>query len=253
MQGTAEINYQVQNPDEPLTDFVKCIWHIRNCTPEKRIVTILPDGYFDIIFSSINNQPFQCFLFGLVTKPMTYTIPINSAVFAVSFKLLAAEYILKTDISTLVDKGKRLFDNSWNMNSFNFSEFHDFVNMVTHEMITNLDKEIDPRKQALFNTIYDSNGSITVEQISTSNYWSSRQINRYFKSRFGISLKTYCNILRFRASFAQLNDGRLFPEQSYFDQSHFIKEVKRFSDASPKQLAKNKNDRFIQLSTLPKK
>jgi AraC-like DNA-binding protein len=84
-------------------------------------------------------------------------------------------------------------------------------------------------------------------------HWSSRQINRYFNQLFGLSLKAYCNILRFRASFQHIKEGKLFPEQNFTDQAHFIKEIKKFSGVLPKELSKNKDDRFIQFSTLTKK
>ncbi|HEY2349392.1 MAG TPA: AraC family transcriptional regulator, partial [Puia sp.] len=76
---------------------------------------------------------------------------------------------------------------------------------------------------------------------------------RYFNQQFGISMKAFCNILRFRASFQHLKDGKLYPEQNFTDQNHFIKEVKKFSGVVPKDLSKNKNDRFILLSAMPKK
>ncbi len=111
-------------------------------------------------------------------------------------------------------------------------------------------KEIDERKRKLFELIYASNGSISVQELSEKVYWSARQINRYFNQQFGVSLKTFCSILRFRASFQHIKDGILFPQQNYADQSHFIKEAKKLSGVSPKELHKNKNDRFIQFSVL---
>ncbi|MGE8425120.1 MAG: AraC family transcriptional regulator, partial [Sphingobacterium siyangense] len=74
--------------------------------------------------------------------------------------------------------------------------------------------------------------------------------NRYFNQQFGLSLKSYCNILRFRSSLDHIAKGKLFPEEHFFDQTHFIKEIKKFSGVVPKELLKNKNDRFILLSSL---
>ena len=120
-------------------------------------------------------------------------------------------------------------------------------------MLTLINPDIDSRKQKLFELIYSSNGSLRVKELSEKVYWSSRQINRYFNRQFGLSLKAYCNILRFRASLPQIRNGRLFPEENFADQTHFIKQIKKFSGVVPKELLKNKNDRFILLSTLPAK
>ncbi|MBU7570130.1 MAG: helix-turn-helix transcriptional regulator, partial [Flavobacterium sp.] len=111
----------------------------------------------------------------------------------------------------------------------------------------------DNRKLRLFDQIYTSNGTLTVKELSEKAGWSSRQMNRYFSHQFGLPLKTYCNILRFRASFKHLKEGKLFPEQDFTDQAHFIRDVKKFSGVLPKELSQNKNDRFIQFSTLNKK
>jgi AraC-like DNA-binding protein len=92
-----------------------------------------------------------------------------------------------------------------------------------------------------------------VKELADKVFWSSRQINRYFNEQFGISLKAYCNILRFKNSLHHIKDGQLFPDLDFADQAHFIKEVKRFSGVVPKELFKNRNDRFILLSALPKK
>ena len=40
----------------------------------------------------------------------------------------------------------------------------------------------------------------------------------------------------------------LSPQTDYFDQAHFIKEIKKYTGTTPKELHKNKNDRFLQLS-----
>ena len=92
-----------------------------------------------------------------------------------------------------------------------------------------------------------------MEALAQAAAWSSRQINRYFRQMFGLTLKAYCNILRFRASFQHLREGQLFPEQNFFDQAHFIREIKRYAGVVPKELARNQDDRFIQLAALPKK
>jgi hypothetical protein len=48
----------------------------------------------------------------------------------------------------------------------------------------------------------------------------------------------------FQASLSHIKEGKLFPQLNYYDQSHFIKEIKKFSGVSPKELFKNQNDRF---------
>ncbi|HTE33257.1 MAG TPA: AraC family transcriptional regulator [Chryseolinea sp.] len=247
------IEYETLPPTAELGSYVKIFWRLQNKGSKPRKVVILPDGYFDLAFWRADNVPFQTVLFGLGTTPAEYTIPPYSVSFCVSFKLPAAEYLLDQKIAPVIDQIQVMSTESWVAGPVDLQNFASFTERLTSTMLSKLPPETDPRKMQLFELIYNSTGSISVQQIADSTHWTSRQINRYFTQWFGLSLKTYCNILRYRASFSHLRDGKLFPELSYSDQAHFIKEVKKFSGVTPKDLALNKNDRFIQLSTLPPK
>lgn len=111
-------------------------------------------------------------------------------------------------------------------------------------------KGIDIRKQNLFNLLYQTNGEQTVEYYSQQVLWSSRQINRYFNDRFGLPLKSYCKILKCFASYKHIKKGQLYPEHNYFDQSHFIKDLKKQTGSKPTELFENINARFLQLTTM---
>ena len=113
-------------------------------------------------------------------------------------------------------------------------------------------KKVDEKKRILFEHIYSANGEMTVNELSKKSFWSSREINRYFTKYIGLSLKAYCNILRFKASLPQIKKGKLLPEQNFADQNHFIRNVKKYSGVTPKELSKNENDRFILLLDFPK-
>ena len=98
--------------------------------------------------------------------------------------------------------------------------------------------------------MYTSKGERSVAELAEQVGWSSRQINRYFSQRLGVPLKTYNNILRFRASLQHIAQGKLFPELNFTDQAYFIKAIKKFAGVVPKELSRNKNDRFLLLSLL---
>ncbi len=152
-----------------------------------------------------------------------------------------------------MNNAENLPDDFWNFNANDLHDFDLFCKKASQKIQSLLPKETDNRKRKLFDLIYSSKGSLTVKELSERVYWNSRQINRYFNQQFGLSLKTYCNILRFRASLEHIAQGKLFPELNFTDQSHFIKEIKKFSGVVPKELLKNKNDRFIQFSALASK
>ncbi len=258
MQGNKNITeigieYKIIKPVPALFHFVESFWMLKNPSGQEKEIVVLPDGRFDIFFLYSANQPFQAILMGLDSEPDQTFIPPESVMFAVSLKLLAIEYLLNTNAPVLLNTATLLPSGFWNITIHDLDDFDNFCRKVSAEMLTLIKPGIDNRKQKLFELIYSSNGSLPVKEFSGKVYWSSRQINRYFNQQFGLSLKAYCNILRFRASFQHIKEGKLFPEQNFTDQAHFIKEVKKLSGVTPKELFKNKNDRFLQFSALPKK
>ena len=248
-----ELKYKVIKPEDSLADFVESFWFLQNQTDSNKEIILLPDGRVDLIFTSYPSQPIQTTLLGMATKPDHTILSANTTLFAISFKLPSVEYVIKKPVPELLDSAEHLSENFWEFTATNFNNFQHFIQKASHRIQSVLPQHIDNRKEKLFELIYTSKGEMTVKELAENAGWSSRQINRYFNQHFGLSLKTYCNILRFRASFKHLKEGKLYPQQDFTDQSHFIKEVKKLSGVSPKELKQNHNDRFIQFSTLVSK
>ncbi|ASK32156.1 transcriptional regulator [Chryseobacterium sp. T16E-39] len=248
-----DLIYNSKLPDPFLKDFVESFWMLDNPSDNKEVV-LLPDGRIDVIFSQSPTQPFHIVLLGIGTHPEEIVIAEKIKTFAISFNLLATEYILHESVSELLNYAKNLPIDFWGFTVDDMTDFDQFCLKASEKIQAELShQKIDERKLKLFNFIYLSNGAIPIKELSEKVIWSERQINRYFNQQYGISLKAYCGILRFRASFKHIKEGKLFPEQNFSDQSHFIKEIKRLSGFLPKELSQNKNDRFIQFSVLPKK
>lgn len=247
---TNGIEFRTIKPDNELNDFVESFWMISNKSDNEHKIVILPDGRFDIIFSFNDKESFQPTLKGLDIEPEQNAIPANSNMFAVSFKLLAIEYLLDKKVASLLNEGLNLPSDFWGISRNDLNDFNSFCDKVSKKMISLKKTNIDSRKKILFDLIYDSNGTLTVKELSEKVYWSSRQINRYFTQTFGISLKFYCNIIRFKSSLNHIKKGKLFPELNFADQNHFIREVKKMSGVTPKELSKNQNDRFILFAAI---
>ncbi|WP_417368434.1 DUF6597 domain-containing transcriptional factor [Flavobacterium beibuense] len=240
-------------PEESMTEFVESIGVFHNPANEPRDVVVLPDGRIDLFFSRSATEPFHVTLIGLETEPEQRSVPPQTLNFAISFKPLAVEYILQTSIAEFLNSAQNYPNDFWGFNDNDLNDFDAFYKKISDKVKTLIPKEIDERKRKLFNLIYESKGEMTVQELSQSVSWSSRQINRYFNQYLGLSLKSYCNILRFRKSLEHVAKGKLFPELNFTDQNHFIKEIKKFSGVVPKELSKNKDDRFVLLSLLKRK
>lgn len=240
-------------PDKSISDFVESIGMFHNQSDEAKEVVVMPDGRIDLFFMQPASAPFHITLIGLETLPEQRMVLPQTLAFVISFKPLAVEYILRTSIADLLNTAKNLPNDFWNFNADDLKDFDAFYNKASQKVKELLPEEIDERKQKLFALIYSSNGEMSVKELAKKVFWSSRQINRYFNEKFGLSLKAYCTILRFRASLEHVAQGKLHPELNFTDQTHFIKEIKKFSGVVPKELSKNKNDRFILLSVIKQK
>ncbi|RYY56144.1 MAG: AraC family transcriptional regulator [Chitinophagaceae bacterium] len=245
--------YKFIEPPEELADFVENIGMFGNSSGEAKEIVIIPDGRIDLFFSRSHSGPFHVMLMGLETEPEQRTIAPHTLTYSISFKPLGVEYLLSTTIASILNTAKELPDRFWDFGESDLTNFDTFSNKARLVLTAMIPDQVDERKRQLFQLVYASHGEMSVKELSEKVFWSSRQINRYFNQLLGLSLKTFCKILRFRESLKHIADGRLFPELNFADQNHFIKEVREFSGVVPKELAKNKNDRFVLLSVMKPK
>jgi AraC-like DNA-binding protein len=109
--------------------------------------------------------------------------------------------------------------------------------------------EIDPWAKWAVNQIISSQGSIRIADLAEDTVLSRRQFSRRFIERVGIAPKSFVQIVKFRHvieladSATNLTD--LAYEGGYFDQSHFIKDFRKRSGISPRDIfQKGKLDPF---------
>jgi len=243
-------DYKAIEPDESFLDFVENIGMFHNKSDKAMEVVLLPDGRIDLFFMQSESEPFKISLIGLETIPEQQNIPANTLAFKITFKPLGVEYLLQTSITDILNSGKVLPKDFWNVTNDDLKDFDSFHTKINQKLKELLPAKIDERKRQLFKLVYESNGEIKVQELSEAISWSSREINRYFNKQFGLSLNAFCKILRFKVSLEHIAKGKLFPELNFTDQNHFIKEIKKFSGVVPSELSKNTNDRFILLSVL---
>lgn len=162
------------------------------------------------------------------------------------------EYLFGDSIKDVLNEGRTISNDFWQFDESDLKNLKKFYHKATQKINTLATESMDSRKKNLFEFIYSSDGAMTVKELSEKVYWSSRQINRYFNQQFGLSLKTYCTLLRFGASFKNISEGKLFPDQHFTDQNHFIKEIKKYAGVTPKALTKNKDEQFINMTAIKK-
>ena len=240
---------EIKSANTILSNFIKCFWYSK--TSESIENTILPNGYIDLIFNVKNDKLEKIKITGIWSEPITIKSKENTIVFGVRFKPLIADVLKEIDFKSILNSSQSFSDNRITINSYSFENLESFSSQFEKDILELIasQKPVQESKQILFEEIFKKE-IFNVTEISEKVFWSSRQINRYFNSTFGISLKTYLKIIRCNVAYRDIANNKLTPQLAYFDQPHFIKEIKEFTGHPPRELSKNKNDRFLQLTTL---
>lgn len=126
---------------------------------------------------------------------------------------------------------------------------NDKVNMLQYFLIEQLQKNrVDDIFDACIQKIKSTNGKVTIGDLEKYTGYSARWLNMKFDERIGVSPKNLCAITRFQFVYhtlvnnpkAMINNKGYY--QIYYDQSHFIKEFKRFTGMPPQQFMHSSND-----------
>lgn len=108
-----------------------------------------------------------------------------------------------------------------------------------------------------FNKVYDSNqdGFITelatemetnpsIQKLKAITKYSTSTLERYFKKETGMTPKKYINLHRYKFAVEEIYDTgnsnwlHYVDKYDFYDQSHFIKEIKKYTGLTPGQLLK---------------
>ena len=98
------------------------------------------------------------------------------------------------------------------------------------------------------NRINASKGAITIRELEKETGYSSRWLNMKFLGRVGLSPKNFSAVIRFHGIYQYMASNPAMPfdqkyfYQYYYDQSHFIRDFKRFTGIAPGKLARSSNE-----------
>ncbi|TPN82909.1 DUF6597 domain-containing transcriptional factor [Aquimarina algicola] len=247
--------YFQQQAHQNLKDYVRCYWKFENNNDYFQSYTILPDGFFDLLICYYKDNLEKVLLTGLWDHKTNVVISPKTTIYGIQFRLLAIENIIQESISPLLNNIKDFETSYLRLDQFSKNDDSLFFKHLDRCLLSLIEAQasIDPRKSILLKSINQTKGNQTIEYYSQKAHWSKRQINRYFQSTFGLPLKKYCSIRKGASNYSQIKQGELFPQRGYFDQSHFIKDIKKITGFTPKVLLKNENDRFLQFSIIKSK
>ncbi|WP_421918959.1 DUF6597 domain-containing transcriptional factor [Marinifilum sp.] len=244
-----------------LSEIINCIWweNYSDVHPQNNKHVLIPDNSIELIFTNsdikrhlpLTNEykTRKSQLAGLRISPQTCTV-LKSPVISVRFKPKTFYLLCKTDVIKTIDNNlnpvecfgdsvldleKELFKTSLQQDRIHLIEnyFENYLN--------DIGKQRDKDFEKIVSYIESKKGDCTIRELPTLFNTSASTIERKFKKKLGLTPKKYSMLVRFVNQFLfgkkDFSDYCYNNGFNYFDQSHFIKEMRKFSGLTPKQLS----------------
>ncbi|WP_439183358.1 DUF6597 domain-containing transcriptional factor [Carboxylicivirga taeanensis] len=246
-----EITYREFEPDERLKDFIKCYWYFSIRTKCLKPFDILPDGYFDLLIVMRGNQIVDTLLTGIWSKSISISYTENTEVFGIRFKPIAIGGLFQFSIKDTIDHYQHMTLKDLGVNEQmvvdGLNGFPEYLVHYLNQQLLRLipDNNIDKRLKKCFELVEASGGNKPVDAIAQTIGLSARQLHRLVSRMLGMGIKDYSKIVRFKKCLHMVKSNQT-DYVHYYDQSHFIREIKHFTGLTPAQLNLKQNDRFIQ-------
>ncbi len=233
--------YREIEPSEQLSSYIESYW-ISSKVKENHTSFVEPDGCFDIVIH-FHNGINEVYLTGIWDKPIMVNSYKNVDLLGIRFYPKALQAFFNISIGEIKNTStkvhKQMFKSSIDIellyNSKNIDELISFFDVFFLSM---LEENKTIIHQFLDELDYNSDVDCIADKIGVSR----RHLCRELKNKLGITTKAYMNIIRFISAKRMLLHGKSYTEIvykcGYYDQSHFIKEFKKYTGKNPSNYIK---------------
>lgn len=254
------MSYKKIQPHEILKPFVESIWVQENLTfdPAWQPTKVIPAAKANMIFYYLdpfvhNNNGIKevipmNVLHGQKTKPMHVSATGKTGIIIISFYPWGISPIVKAPICKFTDGS---IDISLLFGTQVVRELHskilesnnnvERINHIQKFLIKKLyENKIDPFIVYLTKEINNTYKNVKINKLAKALNLSRRHLLRRFSDSTGLSLKQFAGIIRFQKALYFKREGFHWGEIAencgYYDQSHFIKEIKRYTETVPEKI-----------------
>ncbi len=238
------------------------IWENQD-DPQNLKLTFFADGYPGIVYLQSEKalllprekELSGFFLYGQMIAP--YELSIRAPYLMIGFQLYPFAAKLFFDVNP-----KKLNDDCVDLSKINstatenplktlaaLSTINSKVEVIARFLLElarkkGLDEYLEIQKA--IQIIFDHKGKVIVNELARNLNTTERTLRRKFNECIGISPKKFAKIIQFQTSLTQISMGGFSKltdvvyENGYADQSHFIRNIKKFTGKKPLQLKKTK-------------
>lgn len=229
-----------------LNDYCMCIWQMRS----KRILDktiynyILPDACIDIVID-FSNQTIRFSGFSKETiafklnKKIDYMgVRLKPGAFYLLFNIDASQIMDHPISFSKIDNTKSLYK------ILTLTDTKERLNIFKNYLLVKIKNKPDTKYIQIVEQLYQMPKEQTVITMAENFNCTQRHLYRIFKMNYGISPKVLLNILRLHLCLTLMieNDIQLIDIANtcgFYDQAHFIKEIKKYTGFSPLKLLDN--------------
>lgn len=239
------IDYQEIKPSDALKNFVVCFWRIENRTNQLVHYTIIPDGTVDVIadlygdfqlkisvsqaIPAVLPLPPKASFWGVRLYPSVFT-----SVFKMPLKGLTDAYWI--DFQEIIKNQDACFLAEQLATCFDLSQKKNLFEQFLKRLLSNDDLKTDNRFLTVLDRIYHQKGNLRIEKDLNCGV-SPRQLRRMFDEYIGFSPKEFAKIVQIQTAIQGIQHADFsFYDMGFYDQAHFIKEIKGFTGLNPTQL-----------------
>ncbi len=239
------------------------IVHFYQCNTGAHPRYAIPDGCVDMVFCCGKNKP-SAEICGTVLSREPVLLESEACYFGVRFLpgynpiLGHTPDIMKDLVGHRVPLTDLIHDDRMFEGICGTTDFRQQVAAFLHSYLS-IYRRVAPMEHSNLLVLHASNllirsaGSIAIDQIAEETGYTTRYLDKCFRTETGLSPKQLAKIVRFQMAVSALNDpmGRTLTEiaidTGFYDQSHLVHEFKRYADLTPKQYqALLRDDSFYQ-------
>ena len=236
------VSYQETTVDE-LSAVCMCIWEMKSKQIIDRVIMnqILPDACIDIVFDFVN----QSICFAGYSKE-TEAFPLYQEIDYMGVRLRPGAFyaLYEIDADRIMDHMVPFADIESKYHLDHLLSCHskeERIACIKEYLTYKLNSAPKLDFIALVNELYENPKEHTVILTAKKLGYNQRQLLRIFHKHYGVSPKVLLNILRLHLCLTLLKQSELelsdiAVQCGFYDQSHFIKEIKRYTDISPLKL-----------------
>jgi AraC-like DNA-binding protein len=247
----------LRRPRPPLAEHVELVGHWQGSGTSYRS-RALPRGAVTVIVDVGQRQHLDfyaadgqtrlsvppAFITGAHSASYVSDIAANEPVMAIHFRPGGASAFLGIPLGELENRHVGI-DHVWGRTG---RELHDRLidassvearfGLLEHFLLSTISPRRHPGVCAAMAEI-EANPSVRMAELGRLTGLSTKRLIALFRDEVGLSPKEYARVRRFQAALLRLADGvggaRIAAELGYFDQAHFVREFRSFTQITPTQ------------------